>query len=120
MFPCIPTLMGCNRQIEYIDKRHCSLPNVPEDIFRYSRTLEELLLDANHLKDLPKGLFKLTKLRKFTFSDNEINKIPSEISNLTNLQELDASKNDIMEIPETIKNCKNLQTIDFSSNPIQL
>lgn len=54
MFRCIPIFKGCNRQVEYIDKRHCSLPCVPDDILRYSRSLEELLLDANHIRDLPK------------------------------------------------------------------
>lgn len=54
MFRCIPIFKGCNRQVEYVDKRHCSLPSVPEDILRYSRSLEELLLDANHIRDLPK------------------------------------------------------------------
>ncbi len=54
MFKCIPLFRGCNRQVEYIDKRHCSLPNVPDDVLRYSRTLEELLIDANHIRELPK------------------------------------------------------------------
>jgi protein scribble len=54
MFKCIPIFKGCNRQVEYVDKRHCSLSTVPEEICRYSRSLEELLLDANHLRDLPK------------------------------------------------------------------
>ena len=54
MFKCIPIFKGCNRQVEYVDKRHCSLSNVPEDLFRYARSLEELLLDANHLRELPK------------------------------------------------------------------
>lgn len=57
MFKCIPIFKGCNRQVEYVDKRHCSLPNVPEEILRYSRSLEELLLDANHIRDLPKVIF---------------------------------------------------------------
>ncbi len=52
MFKCIPIFRGCNRQVEYIDKRHCSLPSIPEDVLRYTRTLEELLLDANHIRDL--------------------------------------------------------------------
>lgn len=54
MFRCIPLLRGCNRQVEAVDKRHCSLQNVPDDIFRYARSLEELLLDANHIRDLPR------------------------------------------------------------------
>uniref|UniRef100_A0A182MEK7 Uncharacterized protein n=1 Tax=Anopheles culicifacies TaxID=139723 RepID=A0A182MEK7_9DIPT len=55
MFKYIPIFKGCNRQIEYVDNRHSSLPNVPEEIFRYSNSLEELLLDANHIRDLPKN-----------------------------------------------------------------
>ena len=54
MFKCIPIFRGCNRQVEYIDKRHCSLPAIPDDVLRYTRTLEELLLDANHIRDLPR------------------------------------------------------------------
>lgn len=52
MFHCIP-LWRCNRHVETIDKRHCSLLYVPEEIYRYARSLEELLLDANQLRELP-------------------------------------------------------------------
>lgn len=62
MFRCIPIFKGCNRQVEYVDKRHCSLPNVPEDVLRYFRSLEELLLDANHIRDLPKVSVTYTPL----------------------------------------------------------
>ncbi|XP_032781897.2 protein lap4 isoform X5 [Daphnia magna] len=109
---------GCNRQVEYVDKRHCSLPSVPEDLWRYSRSLEELLLDANHIRDLPKNFFRLAKLRKLSLSDNEIQRIPQDIQNFENLVELDVSRNDISDIPETIKHVKALQVADFSSNPI--
>lgn len=54
MFRCIPMFKGCNRQVECVDKTHCSLQTVPDDIMRYSRSLEELFLDANHIRDLPK------------------------------------------------------------------
>lgn len=54
MFKCIPLFKACNRQVDYIDRRHCSLTDVPDDVLRYTRSLEELLLDANQLKDLPK------------------------------------------------------------------
>ncbi|XP_044012677.1 protein lap4-like isoform X12 [Aphidius gifuensis] len=118
MFRCIPIFKGCNRQVEYVDKRHCSLQSVPEDLIRYSRSLEELLLDANHLKELPKNFFRLQKLRKLGLSDNEIHRLPPEIQNFENLVELDVSRNDIPDIPESIKNMLALQVADFSSNPI--
>ncbi|XP_071051212.1 protein lap4 isoform X3 [Onthophagus taurus] len=118
MFRCIPIFKGCNRQIEIVDKRHCSLPNVPEDILRYSRSLEELLLDANHIRDLPKNFFRLNRLRKLGLSDNEIHRLPPDIQNFENLVELDVSRNDIPDIPESIGALSSLQVADFSSNPI--
>jgi protein scribble len=60
MFKCFP-LPFCNRNLEQIDKRHCNLTSVPDDILRYTRTLEELLLDANQLQDLPKVIHKTNK-----------------------------------------------------------
>ncbi|KAJ8894448.1 hypothetical protein PR048_007102 [Dryococelus australis] len=105
MFRCIPIFKGCNRQVEYVDKRHCSLPTVPEDILRYSRSLEELLLDANHIRDLPKlcvliearfllqNFFRLHRLRRLGLSDNEIHRLPPDIQNFENLVELDVSRN---------------------------
>ena len=54
MFKCLPFWKCSNARVECIDKRHCNLTAVPDDIFRYSRTLEELLLDANQLKELPR------------------------------------------------------------------
>ncbi|XP_063705869.1 protein lap4-like [Culicoides brevitarsis] len=118
MFKCIPIFKGCNRQVEYVDKRHCSLPTVPEEILRYSRSLEELLLDANHIRDLPKNFFRLHRLRKLGLSDNEIGKLPPDIQNFENLVELDVSRNDIPDIPDDIRHLRSLQVADFSSNPI--
>ncbi|XP_054268231.1 protein lap4 isoform X3 [Macrosteles quadrilineatus] len=118
MFRCIPIFKGCNRQVEFVDKRHCSLQAVPEDILRYSRSLEELLLDANHIRELPKNFFRLHRLRKLGLSDNEIQKLPPDIQNFESLVELDVSRNDIPDIPENIKNLRSLQVADFSSNPI--
>ncbi|XP_033848965.3 protein scribble homolog isoform X4 [Acipenser ruthenus] len=117
MLKCIP-LWRCNRHVESIDKRHCSLQTVPEEIYRYSRSLEELLLDANQLRDLPKPFFRLLNLRKLGLSDNEIQRLPPEVANFMQLVELDISRNDIPEIPESIKFCKSLEIADFSGNPI--
>ena len=50
----MPMFKGCKNQVECIDKRHCSLVYVPDEILRYARTLEELHLDANHIRELPK------------------------------------------------------------------
>ncbi|XP_077952171.1 protein scribble homolog isoform X41 [Gasterosteus aculeatus] len=117
MLKCIP-LWRCNRHVESVDKRHCNLQTVPDEVFRYSRSLEELLLDANQLKELPKPFFRLLNLRKLGLSDNEIQRLPPEVANFMQLVELDISRNDIPEIPESIKFCKALEIADFSGNPL--
>ncbi|XP_031148695.1 protein scribble homolog isoform X22 [Sander lucioperca] len=117
MLKCIP-LWRCNRHVESVDKRHCNLQTVPDEVFRYSRSLEELLLDANQLKELPKPFFRLLNLRKLGLSDNEIQRLPPEVANFMQLVELDISRNDIPEIPESIKFCRALEIADFSGNPL--
>ncbi|XP_062850052.1 protein scribble homolog isoform X18 [Trichomycterus rosablanca] len=117
MLKCIP-LWRCNRHVESVDKRHCSLHAVPDEIYRYSRSLEELLLDANQLRELPKPFFRLLNLRKLGLSDNEIQRLPPEVANFMQLVELDISRNDIPEIPDSIKFCKALEIADFSGNPL--
>lgn len=56
MFKCIPRFK-CNRHVEFVDKSHSALSEIPTDILTNTRSLEELLLDANHLRDLPKVSF---------------------------------------------------------------
>ncbi|XP_003375374.1 putative PDZ domain protein, partial [Trichinella spiralis] len=112
---CVPLF---NRHVELLDKRQCNLNHVPEEVVRYTRSLEVLLLDSNHIKEISKHVFRLHKLRRLALSDNEIYKVPADISNLSELEDLDLSKNDIQEIPDSIKQCRNLLYVDLSSNPI--
>ena len=37
-----------------LDYRHCSLHDVPGEVFNFERTLEELLVDSNQIQDLPR------------------------------------------------------------------
>jgi protein scribble len=53
MFRCLLP-WRCNRQVEYIDRRHGNLAFIPDEIYRYERYLQELYLDANQIKDLPR------------------------------------------------------------------
>lgn len=114
---CI-SIFKCKPQIEVIDKSHCNLEDVP-NFQSYSRSLEELFLDANKLTLLNENVFRLTKLRRFSFSDNGILDIPPDIAKLVNLVELDCSRNRIQIIPEQIKFLRGLQVCDFSGNDIE-
>lgn len=114
---CI-SIFKCNPQIEVVDKSNSRLEDVP-NFQNYSKSLEELFLDANHLTILNDNVFRLTKLRRLSFSDNYIKDIPPDIAKLVNLVELDCSRNKIEIIPEQIKFLRGLQVCNFSANKIE-
>lgn len=101
-----------------LDLRHCNLSSVPTDIFKAEPNLEEIYLDANQIRELPRALFGLQGLHILGLSDNELTVLPSAVSNLANLREVDISKNGIIDLPESVKNCKCLEQFDASVNPI--
>ncbi|XP_059257528.1 leucine-rich repeat-containing protein 1 [Mustela nigripes] len=141
MFHCIP-LWRCNRHVETIDRRHCSLVYVPEEIYRYARSLEELLLDANQLRELPELKSKAVgtgkeaqgsscrtrtegilpqrsplqcRTRQATPQESWPSAVSEEVLLDARLLDLHC---DIPEIPESISFCKALQIADFSGNPL--
>uniref|UniRef100_H3B7H0 Erbb2 interacting protein n=1 Tax=Latimeria chalumnae TaxID=7897 RepID=H3B7H0_LATCH len=117
LVPC-RCLRGEEEAVTALDYSHCSLEQVPKEIFTFEKTLEELYLDANQIEELPKQLFNCQSLHKLSLPDNDLNVLPGSIANLINLRELDVSKNGIQEFPENIKNCKVLSIVEASVNPI--
>ncbi|KAM6035290.1 erbin isoform 6-T10 [Theristicus caerulescens] len=117
LVPC-RCLRGEEETVTALDYSHCSLEQVPKEIFTFEKTLEELYLDANQIEELPKQLFNCQSLHKLSLPDNDLTTLPASIANLINLRELDVSKNGIQEFPENIKNCKVLTVVEASVNPI--
>nr|XP_056705227.1 erbin isoform X1 [Euleptes europaea] len=117
LVPC-RCLRGEEETVTALDYSHCSLEQVPKEIFTFEKTLEELYLDANQIEELPKQLFNCQSLHKLSLPDNDLTTLPASIANLINLRELDVSKNGIQELPENIKNCKVLAIVEASVNPI--
>ncbi|KAL4617597.1 erbin isoform X2 [Arapaima gigas] len=117
LVPC-RCLRGEEETVTSLDYSHCSLEQVPKEIFGFEKTLEELYLDANQIEELPKQLFNCQLLHRLSLPDNDLTVLPAAIANLINLRELDISKNSIQEFPENIKNCKVLAIVEASVNPI--
>ncbi|KAM9329369.1 erbin [Gastrophryne carolinensis] len=117
LVPC-RCLRGEEETVTSLDYSHCSLEQVPKEIFTFEKTLQELYLDANQIEELPKQLFNCQSLHKLSLPDNDLTILPASIANLINLRELDVSKNGIQEFPENIKNCKVLTIVEASVNPI--
>nr|XP_044993962.1 leucine-rich repeat-containing protein 7 isoform X6 [Jaculus jaculus] len=117
LVPC-RCFRGEEEIVSVLDYSHCSLQQVPKEVFNFERTLEELYLDANQIEELPKQLFNCQALRKLSIPDNDLSSLPTSIASLVNLKELDISKNGVQEFPESIKCCKCLTIIEASVNPI--
>uniref|UniRef100_A0A2K6R0Z1 Erbb2 interacting protein n=1 Tax=Rhinopithecus roxellana TaxID=61622 RepID=A0A2K6R0Z1_RHIRO len=115
LVPC-RCLRGEEETVTTLDYSHCSLEQVPKEIFTFEKTLEELYLDANQIEELPKQLFNCQSLHKLSLPDNDLTTLPASIANLINLRELDVSKNGIQEFPENIKNCKVLTVVEAKNN----
>ncbi|XP_015784394.1 erbin [Tetranychus urticae] len=106
------------KDCKHLDFSHCNLKEVPDEVFSLERTLEELLLDVNSIRDLPRVVFHCTGLKKLSISDNEIETLPNAISSLVYLEYLNLSRNSLLVIPDGIKCCKCLIVLDCSVNPL--
>ena len=51
MCPCLGKVA---EDVVTLDYRHCSLEHVPPEVFNNERTLEELYLDSNLIRELPR------------------------------------------------------------------
>lgn len=56
LVPC-RCFRGEEEIISVLDYSHCSLQQVPKEVFNFERTLEELYLDANQIEELPKVIY---------------------------------------------------------------
>ena len=108
---CLSCLGREEEEVTELDYRHCSLDDVPNEIFAYERTLEILRLDCNNIRDLPRPLFHCHGLKDLSLADNELGQVPTAVSSLSQLVSLDVSKNVLIDLPETIKQCKQLAVI---------
>ncbi|EPY80056.1 protein LAP2 isoform 2 [Camelus ferus] len=132
LVPC-RCLRGEEETVTTLDYSHCSLEQVPKEIFTFEKTLEELYLDANQIEELPKQLFNCQSLHKLSLPDNDLTALPASIANLINLRELDVSKNgslknvttlkidenQLMYLPDSIGGLISIEELDCSFNEVE-
>jgi Leucine-rich repeat (LRR) protein len=70
------------------------------------------------LKELPKSLFGLTKLKKLNLTNNCLYDLPEQISNLNNLESLQLNDNHLEELPLSLTGMKRLKQLFLDNNPL--
>ncbi|NWT04668.1 ERBIN protein, partial [Mionectes macconnelli] len=111
LVPC-RCLRGEEETVTTLDYSHCSLEQVPKEIFTFEKTLEELYLDANQIEELPKVYFITSDFIYIIFMH------AVESNNFGLFFCLFLYLAGIQEFPENIKNCKVLTVVEASVNPI--
>jgi hypothetical protein len=82
------------------------------------KSLEELDIGHNELKEFPLPILELLNLKKLELFQNEISELPKDLSRLTKLEELYLGRNKFKAFPDRVLTLKQLEKIELSQNEI--
>lgn len=114
-----------NLQFEYLlplltvlDLSKAKITSIPSDFLTKIPNVEKLVLDKNHLVNLPPQLGSLSKLSHLSLYGNNLQVLPPSIGDLKSLQYLDLHSNTLESLPEEIWNLSSLSVLNISSNAL--
>lgn len=102
--------------LSVLDLSKAKLTLIPPEFLEKLPSIEKLVLDKNHLVNLPENLGNLQKLNYLSLYGNNLQSLPSTIGQLNTLQYLDLHSNNLQTLPEEIWNLKSLTSLNVSSN----
>src|SRR5258708_6370856 len=93
------------------------LPNSPdpEQAIEQARRTGVVALNLSGLDSLPDSIGRLTKLKRFSLS-NELTSLPESIGTLTQLRRLNVCTNRLTSLPESLSQLNRLTYFHISSN----
>jgi Leucine-rich repeat (LRR) protein len=92
-------------------------PSVDMDILSNFKSLRELTIEGDSLKEIPEGIGEIKTLESVGFT-GPIERVPNSLYTLTNLKVLDLGATNISEISSQIKNLLNLETLNIGYTEI--
>eukprot|EP00127_Corallochytrium_limacisporum_P001793 Clim_evm4s83 gene=Clim_evmTU4s83 len=85
---------------------------------RLSNQLEELIITANPIRQMPRDVETLTKLRTLHLNVGMLSSVPEHISYLQRLTHVDFSSNSLQQFPLGLLEIQGLEIINLGSNAI--
>lgn len=92
------------------------LTSIPPSLFK-CRTLEELYLYGNSLKDIGEGIGSLSNLHVLNVGRNQIARLPESIGKCSAMETLHLYENCLSCLPNGVTHLTNLKTLNILSNP---
>ncbi|KAL7663108.1 Adenylate cyclase [[Candida] zeylanoides] len=99
-----------------LDLSKAKLTSVPPDFVAKIPNIEKLVLDKNHLVNLPDAVGDLPKLAYLSIHNNNLQVLPHTIGRLAALQYLDLHANNLQVLPDAIWDLRSLAVLNVSSN----
>lgn len=103
--------------LRVLDLRNNQIASLPLAGMDRMVSLEELLLDHNRIRILPRALSNLGKLRILSIRKNLLRDFPKCISVMSSLKELRASGNELFDLPVVIAAMPALVRVELEENP---
>lgn len=103
-------------KLTVLDLSKAKLTMLPSEFVSKIPNIEKLVLDKNHLVNLPDELGELHKLTHLSLYGNNIQSLPTSLGKLVSLQYLDLHSNNILSLPVDIWNLKSLSYLNVASN----
>ncbi|CAL1529200.1 unnamed protein product [Lymnaea stagnalis] len=102
-FKKFPVLVLGLTSLVYLKASRNQISEIPDDCDISCPSLEELHLNENAIKSLPRFLFKLPLLKYLDVSVNKLKELPVEIWEAPSLISLNLSKNSLSQLPTITK-----------------
>lgn len=99
-----------------LDLSKAKITAIPPEFMHKISSIEKLVLDKNHLINLPNEIGNLTKLAYLSAYGNNLQVLPPSIDKLVSLQYLDLHSNNLQLLPNGIWDLKSLTYLNVSSN----
>jgi ankyrin repeat protein len=102
-------------QVKVLDLRKNAIEELLPDI-SHMRSLEDLLLDQNRLREFPSEACSLPLLKTLSLSQNILRHLPAAIGEMRSLHSLSLGDNQLENIPAELGSCSDLHVLYLHHN----